>query len=52
MKKLVLSKIHEELGGKMVDFAGYYMPVQYDGVKAEHNNIRENVGVFDVSHMG
>ncbi len=52
MKKLVLSKIHEELGGKMVDFAGYYMPVQYEGVKAEHNNIRGNVGVFDVSHMG
>tara|TARA_B100000676_G_C18054259_1_gene833332 strand:+ start:756 stop:1850 length:1095 start_codon:yes stop_codon:yes gene_type:complete len=52
MKKLVLSEIHENLGGKMVDFAGFYMPVQYEGVKIEHNNIRENVGVFDVSHMG
>ena len=52
MKKLVLSHVHESLGGKMVDFAGFYMPVQYEGVKAEHKNIRENVGIFDVSHMG
>lgn len=52
MKKLALSNIHESLGGKMVDFAGFYMPVQYEGVKIEHTNIRENVGVFDVSHMG
>ena len=52
MKKLALSDIHENLGGKMVDFAGFYMPVQYEGVKAEHVNVRENVGVFDVSHMG
>ena len=46
MKKLVLSDVHENLGGKMVDFAGFYMPVQYEGVKAEHTNVRENVGVF------
>lgn len=52
MKKLVLNDIHEKLGGKMVDFAGFNMPVQYEGVKAEHANIRTNVGVFDVSHMG
>jgi len=52
MKKLILSDVHEKLGGKMVDFAGYYMPVQYDGVKIEHTNVRENVGIFDVSHMG
>ena len=52
MKKLVLSDVHEELGGKMVDFAGYFMPVQYEGVNAEHLAVRENVGVFDVSHMG
>ena len=52
MKKLVLNDIHEKLGGKMVDFAGFCMPVQYEGVKIEHTNIRENVGVFDVSHMG
>ncbi|MBG66020.1 MAG: glycine cleavage system protein T [Flavobacteriales bacterium] len=52
MKKLVLSDIHEQLGAKMVDFAGYYMPIQYDGVKIEHNTVRNSVGVFDVSHMG
>ena len=52
MKKLVLSDLHESIGGKMVDFAGYYMPVQYEGVKAEHYTVRNEVGVFDVSHMG
>ena len=52
MKQLVLSEIHEILGGKMVEFAGYNMPVQYEGVKAEHYTVRNKVGVFDVSHMG
>ena len=52
MKKLVLSDLHESIGGKMIEFAGYYMPVQYEGVKAEHNTVRNAVGVFDVSHMG
>ena len=53
MKKLVLSDVHESMGGKMVEFAGYLMPVQYsDGVKLEHKTVRESVGVFDVSHMG
>ena len=52
MKQLVLSEIHESLGGKMVEFAGYNMPVQYEGVKAEHHTVRNEVGVFDVSHMG
>ncbi len=52
MKKLVLSDLHENIGGKMVEFAGYYMPVQYEGVKIEHKTVREAVGVFDVSHMG
>lgn len=53
MKKLVLSEIHKSLGGKMVDFAGYCMPVKYEkGVKEEHRIVREVVGVFDVSHMG
>ena len=52
MKELVLSDIHKSLGAKMVDFAGYNMPIQYEGVKAEHNFVREHVGVFDVSHMG
>ena len=52
MKKLVLSDKHESLGGKMVEFAGYLMPVQYEGVKVEHASVRDSVGVFDVSHMG
>ena len=52
MKELVLSKTHQALGGKMVDFAGYYMPIQYEGVTAEHLAVRESVGIFDVSHMG
>jgi len=52
MKELVLSQQHIEIGAKMVDFAGYYMPVQYGGVNFEHKAVRESVGVFDVSHMG
>jgi glycine cleavage system T protein (aminomethyltransferase) len=52
MKDTALSKIHESLGAKMVPFAGYNMPVQYEGVKAEHEVVRTGVGVFDVSHMG
>ena len=52
MKSTVLKHIHEGLGAKMVPFAGYNMPVQYEGVKVEHINVRKNVGVFDVSHMG
>ncbi len=40
------------LGAKMVPFAGYEMPVEYAGVRQEHLNVREKVGVFDVSHMG
>jgi aminomethyltransferase len=52
MKNIALHKIHETLGAKMVPFAGYNMPVQYEGVTAEHLTVRESVGVFDVSHMG
>ncbi len=52
MKNTALSHIHESLGAKMVPFAGYNMPVQYEGVNAEHATVREGVGVFDVSHMG
>lgn len=44
--------MHEKLGAKMVDFSGWYMPVQYEGLKEEHLNTRANVGLFDVSHMG
>lgn len=46
------TEIHKSLGAKMAPFAGYLMPITYDGVVAEHVNVRENVGVFDVSHMG
>ncbi|WP_320815708.1 glycine cleavage system aminomethyltransferase GcvT [Flavobacterium sp.] len=52
MKNTALSHIHESLGAKMVPFAGYNMPVQYEGVNAEHEIVRTGVGVFDVSHMG
>ncbi len=52
MKHIPLRHIHEGLGAKMVDFAGFYMPVQYEGVNAEHETVRNGVGVFDVSHMG
>ena len=52
MKKTALYKNHLELNAKMIDFAGYLMPVQYEGVNIEHNTVKNNVGVFDVSHMG
>lgn len=52
MKETALTKVHEELGAKMVPFAGYSMPVQYKGLKHEHEVVRTAVGVFDVSHMG
>ena len=52
MKKTALNSIHIEAGAKMVPFAGYEMPLQYSGLTDEHLNVRENLGVFDVSHMG
>jgi len=52
MKNTALSNIHQSLGAKMVPFAGFNMPVQYEGVTIEHNTVRKDVGVFDVSHMG
>ena len=52
MKNTALTHIHESLGAKMVPFAGYNMPVSYEGVNAEHEIVRTGVGVFDVSHMG
>lgn len=52
MKTTAFTKFNEEKGGKMVPFAGYYMPVQFEGVNAEHETVRNGVGVFDVSHMG
>lgn len=52
MKQTALTETHIALGAKMVPFAGYNMPVQYEGVTAEHETVRNGVGVFDVSHMG
>jgi len=50
MKYTPFTKIHESLGAKMAEFAGYYMPIQYTGIQEEHIGVREKVGVFDVSH--
>ena len=52
MKNTALTEKHISLGAKMVPFAGYNMPVQYEGINAEHATVRNAVGVFDVSHMG
>ena len=52
MKNTALTHKHIQLGAKMVPFAGYSMPVQYEGVTLEHETVRNGVGVFDVSHMG
>ena len=52
MKNTALTHIHESLGAKMLPFAGYNMPILYEGVNAEHEVVRNAVGVFDVSHMG
>lgn len=51
-KNVVLHDIHEALGAKMVPFAGYIMPVSYSGITPEHTAVREQAGLFDVSHMG
>lgn len=52
MKNTALTHIHKALGAKLVPFAGYHMPVQYEGIHIEHETVRKGVGVFDVSHMG
>ena len=52
MSKTALYDKHVELGAKIVDFAGFEMPVQYSGINEEHFAVREKVGIFDVSHMG
>ena len=52
MKTTALHALHKELGGKLVDFAGWELPVQYAGIIAEHNHTRESASLFDVSHMG
>jgi len=52
IKKTTLHDIHASLGGKLVEFAGFWMPVQYRGIIDEHRQVRSSAGVFDVSHMG
>jgi aminomethyltransferase len=52
MKKTILNDVHKAMGAKMVEFAGFEMPLQFEGVSIEHNTVRKKVGVFDVSHMG
>lgn len=52
MKKTPLCSVHEALGAKMVDFSGWYMPVQYTSILAEHEAVRTKAGLFDLHHMG
>ena len=52
IKETALYQKHVNLGAKMVEFAGYKMPIQYNRVNEEHQIVRDGVGVFDVSHMG
>ncbi len=52
MKLTAFNAIHKSLGAKMVPFAGFEMPIQYEGIIAEHEKVRKQAGLFDVSHMG
>jgi aminomethyltransferase len=52
MKKTMFYPVHEKLNAKIVEFAGYLMPIQYSSIIAEHKAVRSSAGVFDVSHMG
>lgn len=52
LKKTELNEVHQEMGGKLVPFAGWEMPVRYSSVKEEHQAVRNTAGLFDVSHMG
>lgn len=52
LKKTPFHSCHLNAGAKMVDFGGWHMPLQYQGIIKEHHNVRSNVGLFDVSHMG
>ncbi len=52
MKRTAFYNIHKQLGAKIVEFAGYEMPIQYTSIINEHKAVRTNVGIFDVSHMG
>jgi aminomethyltransferase len=52
MKYTAFNEIHKKLGGRLVPFAGFEMPVEYSGIIDEHITVREKLGIFDVSHMG
>ncbi len=52
MKTTIFKDKHEAMGARMVPFAGFYMPVSFEGINIEHETVRKSVGVFDVSHMG
>lgn len=52
LKRTPFYKLHEQAGAKLIDFGGFEMPVQYDSIRKEHKAVRQNVGLFDVSHMG
>lgn len=52
MKYTAFNEIHKKAGAKMLEFAGFEMPIEYTGIIDEHNTVRNSVGVFDVSHMG
>ena len=52
LKKTPLTQWHADHGARMVEYAGYQMPVQYEGVLAEHEAVRSGVGLFDITHMG
>ena len=52
MQITAFNQIHKQAGAKMVEFAGFEMPIEYSGIKDEHMTVRNAVGVFDVSHMG
>lgn len=52
MKQTPLFSVHQQAGAKIVSFAGFYMPLEYSGIKEEHMTVRKAVGLFDVSHMG
>lgn len=52
LKKIQLEHLHKKLNAKMISFAGFSMPLYYEGIVREHNQVRNNVGIFDVSHMG
>ncbi|MHA2398231.1 MAG: glycine cleavage system aminomethyltransferase GcvT, partial [Promethearchaeota archaeon] len=51
-KRTPFYTIHKKLGARMVNFAGWEMPIQYEGIIKEHESVRSKAGVFDISHMG